>query len=80
MDVGEGSVVVAMTLPASGRAVAATARTAAFAFQGAEQTTCGKAHSRRHDCQCYDCLYHNQINRLPIWKKAVDTIQASPMV
>ena len=61
-------------------AVAAPAGAAAFVFEGAYQSPHCKAHGYRHNCQCYDCLYHGYINRLPIWKKRVDTIQAKPMV
>ena len=80
VDIRQVEPVRAMASLAPGGAVAAAARAAFFALQCAYQPPHGKPHSRRHYRQCYDCLYHNQINKLPIWKKSAETIHASPMV
>ena len=79
-DIRQLGAVGAVASFALSRAVAASAGAAAFVLEGAHQSPDGKAHCHRHYRQCYDCLYHNQINKLPIWKKSVDTIQARPMV
>ena len=62
------------------RAVATATTAAAFPLAKVHYPTHQKEGCDGNGKYHYDFLQHNQINRLPIWKNNVLTIQARPMV